>query len=102
MIKKKQINVSPVSVVISSGSFRKSVFEKGSKKRKSDWQCVYCNKFNSDEKRGNQTKWITCDNCNLKMHVKCLPNDHRNFMELCMESVEEGLGFQCEICLYEN
>ena len=88
---------------VTSKKFRKSIVEKDKdtkkKKKYNEWKCIYCARlWSHDNEDGDETMWINCDECNLEMHIDCIPKGHLDAINFECPDSNENVNFICEIC----
>ena len=104
--KRKQPKEQPPAMM-STTKYRKYLLEKENKKNKGkkneDWKCCYCHILYSDEqKKRINSSWIECDNCDRKMHIKCIPRSYLNCIQFDITDLEDDVDFTCEACLDDS
>ena len=101
VLKKRKEPVQRRPSILSGSKYRKFYFQEESKKKKkngSDWICSYCNiSWSEDKKKKRDLQWIECDQCDLKMHTKCIPTSHKNAVNL-LDDIDGETDFLCEGC----
>ena len=64
------------------------------KKRKTTFNCTYC-----QGECENAMEYITCNDCHIAMHLRCIPSIHKEFFpELFDDEWDEDFEFLCDKC----
>ena len=86
--------------MVSNSKYREMLQLKEEKKKKvskNDWECTYCLRlFSADKRSKKDISWMNCDRCYRKMHVLCVPRDY--LVRFGYDSEDEEFNFVCEVC----
>lgn len=98
LYKKGKAPKDPMPSVMSTKSYRTALIKNTKRKKNNEWICVYCDAEFTDDINSKST-WIECDECDIKMHVSCVPRSHMKDINFEWDGMGDGeIDFICEVC----